>query len=71
MGTGPEPLASLPVGVRRSARHVCWAARGELLAAIVEFESEQAPGPVGPWGRGVGGWVERAVDVASIQRWQF
>ncbi|CAJ1458384.1 unnamed protein product [Effrenium voratum] len=42
MGTGPEPLASLPVGVRRSARHVCWAARGELLAAIVEFESEQA-----------------------------
>lgn len=30
------------MGVRRTARHVCWAARGELVAAIVEFESEQA-----------------------------
>lgn len=36
-----EVAASLPVGVRRTARHVCWAARGELVAAIVEFESEQ------------------------------
>ena len=37
-----EVAASLPVGVRRTARHVCWAANGELVAAIVEFESDQA-----------------------------
>jgi|Cyp1metagenome_2_1107374.scaffolds.fasta_scaffold17630_3 hypothetical protein len=42
MSSEKEVAASLPVGVRRSARHVCWAANGELVAAIVEFESEQA-----------------------------
>lgn len=41
MSSEKEVAASLPVGVRRSARHVCWAANGELVAAIVEFESEQ------------------------------
>ena len=45
MGSEKEVAASLPVGVRRSARHVCWAANGELVAAIVEFESEQAGFP--------------------------
>eukprot|EP00438_Fugacium_kawagutii_P011207 Skav213773 [mRNA] locus=scaffold3228:76714:78438:+ [translate_table: standard] len=41
MSSEKEVAASLPVGVRRTARHVCWAANGELVAAIVEFESEQ------------------------------
>ena len=45
MNSEKEVAASLPVGVRRTARHVCWAARGELVAAIVEFESEQAGFP--------------------------
>ena len=34
-------VASLPVGVRRTARLVCWAAGGELLVAVVDFENEQ------------------------------
>ena len=37
-----EIAAVMPLGVRRSARHLCWAAQGELIAAIVEFESEHA-----------------------------
>ena len=42
MGCEKAPEASLPVGVRRTAKHICWAANGELIAAVVEFESEQA-----------------------------
>ena len=41
-GESKEVIAVMPVGVRRTARHLCWAAQGELVAAIVEFESEHA-----------------------------
>ena len=39
-GESKEVAAVMTLGVRRSARHLCWAAQGELVAAIVEFESE-------------------------------
>lgn len=34
-------VTSLPLGVRRSCRHLCWACHSELIAAVVEFESDQ------------------------------
>lgn len=37
-----DVVSTMPLGVRRCARYLCWAAQGELVAAIVEFESEHS-----------------------------
>lgn len=37
-----DVVSTMSLGVRRCARYLCWAAQGELVAAIVEFESEHS-----------------------------
>eukprot|EP00931_Biecheleriopsis_adriatica_P061334 TRINITY_DN36882_c0_g1_i1.p1 TRINITY_DN36882_c0_g1~~TRINITY_DN36882_c0_g1_i1.p1 ORF type:complete len:1198 (+),score=218.59 TRINITY_DN36882_c0_g1_i1:81-3674(+) len=39
-----EEMTTIAVGPRRIVRHICWAAKGDLLAAIVESETDQVAG---------------------------